>query len=64
MQLSTKGRYAVMAMAELARQGGARAVTLGEIAEPSPSQRVARNGSSTAVTTSAMVVWSAGLASR
>jgi Rrf2 family transcriptional regulator, iron-sulfur cluster assembly transcription factor len=33
MRLSTKGRYAVMAMADLARQGGAeRAVTLAEIA--------------------------------
>jgi Rrf2 family iron-sulfur cluster assembly transcriptional regulator len=33
MRLSTKGRYAVMAMADLARQGGAeRAVTLADIA--------------------------------
>lgn len=33
MQLSTRGRYAVMAMAELAcREGGARPITLGEIA--------------------------------
>jgi Rrf2 family iron-sulfur cluster assembly transcriptional regulator len=33
MRLSTKGRYAVMAMADLARKGGAdRAVTLAEIA--------------------------------
>jgi Rrf2 family transcriptional regulator, iron-sulfur cluster assembly transcription factor len=33
MRLSTKGRYAVMAMADLARQGGeSRAVTLADIA--------------------------------
>jgi Rrf2 family iron-sulfur cluster assembly transcriptional regulator len=32
MRLSTKGRYAVMAMADLARRGGDRAVTLAEIA--------------------------------
>ena len=33
MRLSTKGRYAVMAMADLAKRGGAeRAVTLGDIA--------------------------------
>ena len=32
MRLSTKGRYAVMAMADLARHGGARAVSLAEIA--------------------------------
>ncbi len=32
MRLSTKGRYAVMAMADLAKRGGQRAVTLGEIA--------------------------------
>ena len=32
MRLSTKGRYAVMAMADLAKRGGERAVTLGEIA--------------------------------
>jgi len=32
MRLSTKGRYAVMAMADLAKSGGDRAVTLGEIA--------------------------------
>lgn len=33
MQLSTKGRYAVMAMTDLAGQGGARAVSVAEIAE-------------------------------
>jgi Rrf2 family iron-sulfur cluster assembly transcriptional regulator len=33
MQLSTKGRYAVMAMAELAGQGSNRALTLAAIAE-------------------------------
>ncbi len=33
MRLSTKGRYAVMAMVDLARQGGERAVSLAEIAE-------------------------------
>ena len=34
MRLSTKGRYAVMAMADLAKRGeGARAVTLAEIAQ-------------------------------
>lgn len=33
MQLSTKGRYAVMAMADLARHGVERAVSLAEIAE-------------------------------
>jgi len=33
MRLSTKGRYAVMAMVDLARQGGERAVCLAEIAE-------------------------------
>lgn len=33
MQLGTKGRYAVMAMADLARQGAGRSVTLGEIAQ-------------------------------
>ena len=34
MRLSTKGRYAVMAMADLARHGGSqRAVTLAEIAQ-------------------------------
>ena len=32
MRLSTKGRYAVMAMADLARHGGERVVTLAEIA--------------------------------
>jgi Rrf2 family iron-sulfur cluster assembly transcriptional regulator len=32
MQLSTKGRYAVMAMTDLAGRGGERAVTLAEIA--------------------------------
>jgi Rrf2 family iron-sulfur cluster assembly transcriptional regulator len=32
MRLSTKGRYAVMAMADLARHGTARAVSLAEIA--------------------------------
>ena len=32
MRLSTKGRYAVMAMADLAKRGGDRAVTLAEIA--------------------------------
>ena len=32
MRLSTKGRYAVMAMADLAKRGGGRAVTLHEIA--------------------------------
>ena len=32
MRLSTKGRYAVMAMADLAKRGGQKAVTLGEIA--------------------------------
>ena len=32
MRLSTKGRYAVMAMADLAKRGGEGAVTLGEIA--------------------------------
>ena len=33
MRLSTKGRYAVMAMTDLARNGEGRAVTLAEIAE-------------------------------
>jgi len=33
MQLSTRGRYAVMAMAELAGRAGARATTLAAIAE-------------------------------
>ena len=33
MRLSTKGRYAVMAMTDLARNGAARAVSLAEIAE-------------------------------
>ena len=33
MRLSTKGRYAVMAMADLAKRGGEQAVTLGDIAE-------------------------------
>jgi Rrf2 family iron-sulfur cluster assembly transcriptional regulator len=33
MQLSTKGRYAVMAMADLAGRGGAGAVSLADIAE-------------------------------
>ena len=33
MQLSTKGRYAVMAMTDLAGRGGERAVSLAEIAE-------------------------------
>ena len=33
MRLSTKGRYAVMAMADLAKRGGDHAVTLGAIAE-------------------------------
>ena len=33
MQLSTKGRYAVMAMVDMARQGECRAVKLAEIAE-------------------------------
>jgi Rrf2 family iron-sulfur cluster assembly transcriptional regulator len=33
MQLSTKGRYAVMAMADLAGHGAERAVSLAEIAE-------------------------------
>ena len=33
MRLSTKGRYAVMAMVDLAAQGGERAVSLAEIAE-------------------------------
>ena len=33
MQLSTKGRYAVMAMTDLARHGAARPVSLAEIAE-------------------------------
>jgi Rrf2 family iron-sulfur cluster assembly transcriptional regulator len=32
MRLSTKGRYAVMAMADLAKSGGQKAVTLAEIA--------------------------------
>jgi len=32
MRLSTKGRYAVMAMADLAKNGDARAVSLAEIA--------------------------------
>ena len=32
MRLSTKGRYAVMAMADLAKRGGSGAVTLHEIA--------------------------------
>jgi Rrf2 family iron-sulfur cluster assembly transcriptional regulator len=39
MQLSTKGRYAVMAMADLARRGGERAVALADIAE---SQQISR----------------------
>ena len=33
MKLSTRGRYAVMAMADLAKRGDGRSVTLGEIAE-------------------------------
>jgi Rrf2 family iron-sulfur cluster assembly transcriptional regulator len=33
MQLSTKGRYAVMAMTDLAGRGGDRAVSVSEIAE-------------------------------
>lgn len=33
MRLSTKGRYAVMAMTDIARHGAARAVNLAEIAE-------------------------------
>jgi Rrf2 family iron-sulfur cluster assembly transcriptional regulator len=33
MRLSTKGRYAVMAMADLAKRGGDHAVTLSDIAE-------------------------------
>ncbi len=33
MRLSTKGRYAVMAMADLAKRGEARAVTLADIAQ-------------------------------
>jgi Rrf2 family transcriptional regulator, iron-sulfur cluster assembly transcription factor len=33
MQLSTKGRYAVMAMVEVARQGSGAPVCLGQIAE-------------------------------
>jgi Rrf2 family iron-sulfur cluster assembly transcriptional regulator len=33
MQLSTKGRYAVMAMVDMARQGECRAVKLAEIAD-------------------------------
>ena len=33
MRLGTKGRYAVMAMADIARHGGERAVCLAEIAE-------------------------------
>src|SRR6202034_4800365 len=33
MQLSTKGRYAVMAMTDLAGRGGERAVPVAEIAE-------------------------------
>ncbi len=33
MKLSTKGRYAVMAMTDLAGQGGSRAVALAEIAQ-------------------------------
>ncbi len=33
MQLSTKGRYAVMAMTDLAGRGGERAVSVAEIAE-------------------------------
>ena len=33
MRLSTKGRYAVMAMADLARQEGRRATSLADIAE-------------------------------
>ncbi len=33
MRLSTKGRYAVMAMADLAKRGGEHAVTLGDIAQ-------------------------------
>ena len=33
MRLSTKGRYAVMAMVDLADQGGGRAVSLAEIAQ-------------------------------
>jgi Rrf2 family transcriptional regulator, iron-sulfur cluster assembly transcription factor len=32
MRLSTKGRYAVMAMADLAKRGGEQAVTLADIA--------------------------------
>ena len=39
MQLSTKGRYAVMAMTELAGQASARALTLAAIAE---SQQISR----------------------
>jgi Rrf2 family iron-sulfur cluster assembly transcriptional regulator len=33
MRLSTKGRYAVMAMADLAKRGGDDAVSLGDIAQ-------------------------------
>ena len=33
MQLSTKGRYAVMAMTDLAGRGGERAISVAEIAE-------------------------------
>ena len=33
MRLSTKGRYAVMAMADLAKRGGEHAIALGEIAQ-------------------------------
>ena len=33
MRLSTKGRYAVMAMVDLARRQGERAVSLADIAE-------------------------------
>jgi Rrf2 family protein len=33
MKLSTKGRYAVTALADIALQGGARLVSLGEISE-------------------------------
>ncbi len=33
MRLSTKGRYAVMAMADLAKRSGERAVTLADIAQ-------------------------------
>jgi Rrf2 family iron-sulfur cluster assembly transcriptional regulator len=39
MQLSTRGRYAVMAMAELAGRSGARAVPLASISE---SQQISR----------------------